>query len=504
MELLTGLTVYHPIILSMLIISILILITIYIRQCRSKSKLPGPTPLPLIGTLYTHSLFLNPQKDLGHLRNRYGGIVSLHPGNSETILLSDYDLIRKFLTKAEFSNRGTNDAYKWWRSVNHAGLVHADYGSNYINNRRLLLSTFRELGAGHSKMEPKLMKSINLVIDKIRKKNGVPFNPDRLIGFAVSDIVSSTLFNHDMEHKDLHYMMDEIPSAIDLFFSCLLYNRISWIFLWPPMKKKIIAQLNTARKPYDKIGEWVHDSIKNYKPGRRNCFIDIWLDSLGLSCYETGIKDSHHEELVAVVGDTLGAGLKTTKLAILWFIIYVTNRPTIQMRLFEEITNNVGQGRLVGIDDKDALPFLQATILETLRMASIIQSMVRQTDRTRDVQICEYTLRKGSAIDVSLLGVHTDATLWKHPFEFRPDRFLNAAGTRVVFRPQLLAFGIGKRICPGKSHAMHVLFLITSNLLQRFQLCVPKSRGHLNENPVGLFSTPDSFDIVAEIRGGYK
>ena len=76
-----------------------------------------------------------------------------------------------------------------------------------------------------------------------------------------------------------------------------------------------------------------------------------------------------------------------------------------------------------------------------------------------------------------------DPEIYPDPEEFKPERFLNEDGT-VRDDPKLaLAFGAGKRICPGRHLVDATLFIVASSLLSTFNVTKAKD-GNGNEIPV--------------------
>ena len=67
-----------------------------------------------------------------------------------------------------------------------------------------------------------------------------------------------------------------------------------------------------------------------------------------------------------------------------------------------------------------------------------------------------------------------DPELYPDPEEFKPERFLNQDGS-VRDDPTLsLAFGVGKRICPGRHFADATIFIFTSSVLSVFNVTKAK------------------------------
>jgi cytochrome P450 len=83
-----------------------------------------------------------------------------------------------------------------------------------------------------------------------------------------------------------------------------------------------------------------------------------------------------------------------------------------------------------------------------------------------------------------------DPEIYPDPEKFKPERFLNPDGS-VRDDPTLsLAFGIGKRACPGRHFVNATIFIITSSVLSVFNVTKAKDEnGH--EIPVKAAVTVD-------------
>lgn len=73
--------------------------------------------------------------------------------------------------------------------------------------------------------------------------------------------------------------------------------------------------------------------------------------------------------------------------------------------------------------------------------------------------------------------------MYPDPEEFKPERFLNEDGS-VRDDPMLaLAFGAGKRICPGRHIVDATLFIVASSVLSAFSVTKARDEDG-NEIPV--------------------
>ncbi len=78
-----------------------------------------------------------------------------------------------------------------------------------------------------------------------------------------------------------------------------------------------------------------------------------------------------------------------------------------------------------------------------------------------------------------------DPEIYPDPEDFKPERFLNEDGS-VREDPTLsLAFGVGKRICPGRHLVDSTVFIVTCSVLSVFNVTKAKDKNG-NEIPVKI------------------
>ena len=69
----------------------------------------GPRfPLPIIGDVWSLSKKLSPLQIIEEMHRKYGPIVGFAMGSKLCVSLSDYDVVAKYFSKAEFSQRDSS------------------------------------------------------------------------------------------------------------------------------------------------------------------------------------------------------------------------------------------------------------------------------------------------------------------------------------------------------------------------------------------------------------
>uniref|UniRef100_A0A667WJS2 Cytochrome P450 2F2-like n=1 Tax=Myripristis murdjan TaxID=586833 RepID=A0A667WJS2_9TELE len=122
---------------------------------------PGPTPLPIFGTIFSLNL-QNPLKDLERLRKCYGNVYSLFIGSTPAVVINGFHATKEALvTKAaDFSGRP------------HYTLI-SDFTKRWRARRRFSLLTLRNFGMGKQFMEDRILGETHYIVEQLEKSAGM-------------------------------------------------------------------------------------------------------------------------------------------------------------------------------------------------------------------------------------------------------------------------------------------------------------------------------------------
>uniref|UniRef100_A0A673CFA7 Cytochrome P450 2K1-like n=1 Tax=Sphaeramia orbicularis TaxID=375764 RepID=A0A673CFA7_9TELE len=166
----------------------------------------------------------------------------------------------------------------------------------------------------------------------------------------------------------------------------------------------------------------------------------------------------------------------------------------------EEISRVIGT-RQVQVEDRKNLPFTDAVIHETQRLANIVP-MALPHKTSEDVTFQGYFIKKGTTVYPLLTSVLYDESEWEKPYSFNPAHFLDKDG-KFVKRDAFMPFSAGRRICLGESLARMELFLFFTSILQHFRFTPPPGvkEEDLDLTPqVGFTLSPSLHKICAVCR----
>ena len=117
----------------------------------------------------------------------------------------------------------------------------------------------------------------------------------------------------------------------------------------------------------------------------------------------------------------------------------------VQNKMWKEIDNVVGVGRLPCLSDRPNLPYCEAVIHESLRIGNIAPLSLPHLV-TGDVHCQGFRIPKGSVIFPCLDSVVHDEKLFPNSHDFKPERFIDTDG-KLYNQDTVLTFSLGEFIC---------------------------------------------------------
>ncbi|KAL4602656.1 hypothetical protein ACB092_10G069300 [Castanea dentata] len=160
------------------------------------------------------------------------------------------------------------------------------------------------------------------------------------------------------------------------------------------------------------------------------------------------------QELLA--DDLFLAGNDTTLVTLKWAMAELLYNPEVLSKAKANLKQIIGKGNVVVESDIDRLPFLQEIVKETFRLHPPVPLLLPRKARV-DVEIQGFSVPKGR-----------DASIWKIPNSFKPERFMGSEIDVKRRNFELIPFGAGRRMCPGSPLVLRMLHLIFGSLIHTF------------------------------------
>jgi cytochrome P450 len=179
----------------------------------------------------------------------------------------------------------------------------------------------------------------------------------------------------------------------------------------------------------------------------------------------------HAQENVVkqVLGSMYQAGVDTTVSSMSSLFVALTLHPEVQKRAQAQIDSVISRDRLPTFEDRSRLPYVEAICKELLRW-QINLPLGFPHASTQDYIYRGFFIPKGSITLTNSWAILHDPEVYPDPETFKPERFLNDDGTFRDDPTISLAFGAGKRICPGRHLVDTTLFIVTACVLSIFNV----------------------------------
>nr|W0FKI0.1 RecName: Full=Drimenol monooxygenase; AltName: Full=Cytochrome P450 76AJ1; AltName: Full=Drimenol oxidase 1; Short=PhDOX1 [Persicaria hydropiper]AHF22835.1 drimenol oxidase 1 [Persicaria hydropiper] len=434
----------------------------------SKMKLPpGPPGLPIVGNLF--DLGSLPHRSLAKLAKLHGPVMCLRMGRLRVVVISSDSAAKEVLQTSDtlFCNRFVYDSLT--ASQHHTF-------SMALLPPTALWKSLRKISASQLFTNARMNASQHLRRKQLEdllsyvescSRSGTAINIAQAAFNTSVNLLSKTFFSVDLidpsssnsvEFKEMVWQImleSGTPNLADYF----------------PVLRRIDPQGNRRRMKiqFEKILDLFNTMIRQRLDEKGGCFDEIndTLDAL-LKINQDNSEELDLSVIPHLLLDLFVGGSESTSSTVEWAMALLFSNPEKMKKAKEELETVVGKGIAVKEEDTGRLPYLQAAIKETFRMHPPTPFLIpRKTDS--DVDLCGFTVQKGSQVIVNAWAIGRDPSLWENADTFEPERFLGMEIDVKGRNFELIPFGAGRRICPGLPIAMRMLTLMVANLINCFE-----------------------------------
>lgn len=248
-------------------------------------------------------------------------------------------------------------------------------------------------------------------------------------------------------------LIDRIPDAIDVHRRLRTRTWRTAMAARERLDARIYPEIASARS-----GPSAHDPVLATLVHGRDS------DDEGLSDLEV------RDQVVTLIA----AGHETTSAAAAWLVRAVGTLPQVRERAKGELDSVVGD-REPTAADLAAMPYLQAVVLEVLRLYPPVVISARHV--TTGFKLAGKRIRPGTLVLFSPYVTHRSAEVYQDPEEFRPERWLDDTGAVRRMAPhEFLPFGGGRHRCIGSAMATTQLQVLLARLLAHAEYTVLPQR----------------------------
>ncbi|KAL4558113.1 hypothetical protein LXL04_036309 [Taraxacum kok-saghyz] len=429
---------------------------------------PSPFALPIIGHL--HLLGPSPHRAFHKLSIQYGPVFRLFLGSKSCVVFNSPETAKELFRTYDnlFLDRPYN-SFMDYISYGGRGFMIAPYGPYWKFLKKIIVSELLNSVTLDS-LIPVRRDEINRLLTSLSHmaKDGKSVELQGELIKMTNNVISRMLISK--RFSDEEYEAGDIKKIItdiaELMFTFNLSDHI-W-FLQNVDIQGIGKRSKEIRGRVDSLTEKIidkHEEARKVKKekGEVRDLLDLLLDISEDESMEIKIT---RDNIKAFIVDIFGAGTDTSAVTTEWALAELVNHPKIMKKGLEEIDRVVGKDRLLQESDIPNLPYLQAIVKESLRLHPTVPIIQRSS--TEDSTIGGYNIPAKTIIFFNVWGVGRDPAHWESPLEFRPERFeekhLGVRGQHF----ELLPFGSGRRMCPGMSLGLMVVYVTLGCMIQCF------------------------------------
>ncbi|XP_077217365.1 cytochrome P450 78A7-like [Tasmannia lanceolata] len=443
------------------------------RNQKGQVTIPGPRGLPIFGSLLTLSRGLA-HRTLATMASTRAAtqLMAFSLGSTPVVVASDPQTAKEILTSPHFADRPIKQSAK--KLMFSRAIGFAPNGTYWRLLRRIASSHLfspRRISAHEAGRHLDCAMMLNDIAGE-QLAVGMVGLRKHLQGAALNNIMGSVFgkryaqAHFSEETKELREMVKE---GFELLGAFNWSDYLPWLsYFYDPHR---INQRCSTLVP--RVRRLVTEIIEEHKArgsgmlGDNADFVDVLLSL-------DGEEKLEEDDMIAVLWEMIFRGTDTTALLTEWTMAELVLNPDVQNKLQEELDLVIGSNQTVTDADVANLPYLQAVIKETLRAhpPGPLLSWARLS--TSDVQLSNgMVVPAHTTAMVNMWAITHDPSVWAHPTEFKPERFLDCAGgANVDVRGndlRLAPFGAGRRVCPGKNLGLVTVSLWVAKLAHHFK-----------------------------------
>ncbi|RDA94487.1 hypothetical protein CP533_2302 [Ophiocordyceps camponoti-saundersi (nom. inval.)] len=491
-----------------------------IHQYRTRKKLllpPGPKPWPIIGNIKDLPPKGIPefQHWLKH-RTLYGPITSITIMGQTIVAVHDKQIAFQLLEKHSIKSSDRPRMEFAFTLCRFDDFVSSRYDHGCRRRRRLLeqqlcttssRTQFDEIQAVEvRRLLLRLMNQPTALTECLRATAGSTLL--RLIyGYSIGmnnndpliDLMERVSNNMALAAVPLAWMVDAVPALKYLPAGFPGAGFKDTAKKWREVNRAVadIPYLFTRRQM----------DAGTYRP----CYVSKSVQDLSGDSGPSSLSGENEHDIKYTAAMMFLGGTATTVITLKTFVWAMVMFPDVQRKAQVEIDTVIGPDRLPQVKDRGRLPYIEGIVKETLRMSPATPLGFAHTT-CEDISYDKYDIPKGAIVFASLWWLSHDPDIYAEPSRFDPERYREP---RNEPDPKAVAFGFGRRKCPGRYVADTNVFLVVAQMLATFNInkavdrfgvaldaefkVRPGALGHVVDFPCEI--VPRSEEMLRLVRG---
>ncbi|KAJ3533125.1 hypothetical protein NMY22_g7461 [Coprinellus aureogranulatus] len=487
------------------------------RRKRNPRRLPyppGPQGKPFVGN---RSQIPQTRAWLGYheISKKYGDIVHLEVLGKHIVVLSSMKRVMDLLDKraVKYSDRTVSytmqlGGFGWSFAI-------MQYGQAWRDHRRAFHQHFNQTAV--PKYHPIMYEETSAFLRKLRDVPSGKQWAHHLHLFFGTIIMRATYGFEDIGKNaaliDIAEGLIQRVGAVTVPGKYLVgtFPFLRHIPEWVPgagfqREFRELKELNkeVVDTPFDDAKEKMANGQNGVYHSMARTFVEQQLDQ-GTSGSSNDITETMAKNVCAIA---YLAGSETSIASAMALICALANNPEVQKKAQAEIDVVIGPDRLPRVEDRPALPYVNAVVKELTRWFTPAPLGLLHSN-SEDDEYDGYFIPKGTIVWANIWSIMHDPEVFERSFDFIPERFLKDGKIGpAAIDPENTIFGFGRRICPGRHFADEVGFLFAASILATFDVSPPKDaqgkaiKIELVSRETGAVAVPLPFECIFAVRPG--
>lgn len=174
------------------------------------------------------------------------------------------------------------------------------------------------------------------------------------------------------------------------------------------------------------------------------------------------------------------AGTDTTSATLEWTMTELVRHPRVLKKAQEEIRKAVAisdhqNTKKVNESHLQHLHYMKAVIKEAMRLHPPVPLLVPRESMDKCI-LDGFEIPAKTRVLINAYAIGRDPKSWEDPLVYNPERFIEGDGYSIDFKDQdfkFLAFGGGRRGCPGFAFGLATVEIALARLLYHFDWELP-------------------------------
>ncbi|XP_078433920.1 cytochrome P450 78A5-like [Wolffia australiana] len=421
---------------------------------------PGPAGWPVLGSIPAMGALAH--RRLAELAESYGAtrLMALSLGSTRVVISSDPDTAREILCSAAFSDRPAKESARLLMFERAIGFAPA--GEYWRRLRRLAATSLfcpRRIAAMEGLRQKVALRMIERAGEEMKMSGAVELR--ELLQSGSLESVLGSVFGVSLDREREKEVVEMVKEGYELI------GAFNWGDHFPMGSLLDFHGVGRrCRKLADKVklvvGELINERRYTSGLGEGNDFLSVLLSLPE----EERISDY---DMTAILWEMIFRGTDVVAIVLEWALARMVLHPEIQAKVQQEIEECLGGvSRPVEDADMPRLPYLQSVVKEVLRLHPPGPLLSWARLAIHDIHVGKVFVPAGTTAMVNMWAITHDGSIWKDPWAFRPERFMEDTVPVLGSDLRLAPFGAGRRVCPGRALGLATVNLWFARLLQSY------------------------------------